>query len=380
MSHPLVERLARDHQDHLRWLQAHSRGRLAVEEAEDVLQAAYVKAIAALGDPGGTLPRFESHDKARAWLRQIANRIAIDQDRASNGRDQNRGKRPQQVTLDTPEGPLPIPDERVDVETNVVNQLERDEQQPVILRALESLPEEHRQILKLRYADSLEPQAIMFLQNINRRQYEGRHTRALKAFANALAKLPFGSQCGQTRLLLKHHAEALLNPQAVSAARDHIDSCLVCRAFAKSSQSALAVLPLPIPLLMWKLDALQYFAGSPSSSSSTVTAGAPPVGGESSGSWFASAGKTLAAHKISVLAVSAVAGVGGASFAVSAGVDSPQKLVLGQTTSTSADGSHGQTRWASSQTQREALERAAREAQKRREQARRSGQARDDAV
>ncbi len=372
MPHPLIEHLARDHRENLRWMRARFRGRLADDEIEDALQAAYARALVSLSGRRGPVPQFESDEKARAWLRQIATRIAIDIDRERNGRHNGHDRRPRQVQFDTAET-LPAANlvGATDIGAEVIEDLERHRLQPVILRALESLPDEHRQILKLRYSDALSPQAIMYLQQLTRRQYEGRHTRAIKAFTRALSKLDMSWECGQTRLLLKHDVQALLNPRARTEARAHIESCLSCQAFVRSTNSALAVMPLPFALAAWKLDALPYLTSSPAEHADAAHPSPAQAGASSPPAPGASA---VVAHKLTVLAVTAAVGIGGVGAASSATTDPPLRpsAPAGSLQHQTRDQGSG-TRWASSETQRMALERAARRAQRRREAARRQG-------
>lgn len=355
--HSLIERLALDHRDHMKWLQSRFHGMVAVEDLEDVLQGAYARGFAALKAGGHDSPEFETYDKARAWLRKIATNLIADDDRHLHGRrPEERAARPYLIDLDTPNGPLPIRDHAVDIEADVLAKVEHDELQPVVLRALESLAEDHQQVLKLRYGDNLTPAAIQHLLSLTARQWDGRHTRALAAFAKALSKLNMTFDCGQARLHIKHNPQALLDATTVSVARDHVDSCLACQAFARSTRSALAVLPLPVPLLAWKLDTLQYFTRT----SDTTSASTTP-----STSVFASL-KAAAAHNAVVLtatALTAVTGTAAGAVLLKDPVSSGPRSAKTAATSKPAT-------WSQHSTPRQALERAARESARRRAQAR----------
>lgn len=242
-SHPLIQQLAAEHAEHLRWLRARMRGRLPADDAEDVLQAAYANALRSLrGSNASRPPQFATPDKATAWFRTIAGNLAIDDERRQRGRSGQR--RDPERPRPAPGTELPLVDAGVDVEGDVLNAIERESHQPIIVRAIAALAPEHRQILQLRYGRDLEPAAIMLLENITRRQWDGRHDRALKAFARALARVQVNSECRRTRRLLRRSPAALLRPAAAAPTRAHVETCLACGAFARSTHVRLARSPL----------------------------------------------------------------------------------------------------------------------------------------
>ncbi len=258
-SHPVIERLVRDHDQHLKALQREFRGWIAPDEAEDILQIAYTRGFVQLTDPARKTPNFESYDAERAWLHTIAWNVARDEDRHLKGRrPETRAKRPTLVNIDTPDGPLPVLDDDAFVEDDALDAVERDQTQAMGAQALATLDPKHQQILKLLFSDNLKPQAIMYLEGLTEKQWNGRRERAIAAFARAVAKINVTLDCGQFRLLLKRQPQALLDSSDVSTARDHIETCLACQGFAQSTRKALAVMPLPFPLIAWKLDAMQY--------------------------------------------------------------------------------------------------------------------------
>lgn len=365
-SHPLIEQLARDHHEHLTWLQRRLAGRLAPDEIEDILQAAYAKALIALADSGETAPTFESDDHARAWLRTIAANLATDVDRQRHGRrPSERAARPRHVPLDAPGGPLALHDVLVDVEDDVLAAVERERLQPSVSRAIDALKPEHQQILKLRYGDDLEPPAIMLLEGINRRQWEGRHTRALKAFARALAKLHVSAECGQTRRLLRRDPATLLRP-GTGRERDHVDSCVACAAFARSAQLTLATMPLPLPIEAWRYEILDYFDAGRAPGSRTRQA----VRQSTSGSSRAG----TVAGKLAVLAGSAalvIAGLAAVDGLPRMGDHSPRAAEQ-ERSADLGSANDDATGWATHDTPRRALERSAREMARRRARAARS--------
>lgn len=365
-SHPLIERLARDHHEHLLWLRRRLAGRLAADEVEDVLQAAYARALIALAGSGDSAPTFQSDDQARGWLRTIAANLATDLDRQRHGRRPGeRAARPRRVAADVEDGALALRDVSVDVEHEVLETVERESQQPFVSRAIGTLKPEHQQILKLRYGDNLDPPAIMLLEGINRRQWEGRHTRALKAFTRALARLHVTTDCAQMRRHLRRDPATLLRA-GTGRARDHVDSCLACGAFARSAQSALATMPLPLPIAAWRYEVLDYFDAGWGSGSGSRPATAQLTSGSSKAATVA--GKLAILAGSATLAIAGVVVVDGLTRTGDTrpgAAESERPRRLG-----SANGDH--TGWATHDTPRRALERSAREMARRRARAARS--------
>jgi RNA polymerase sigma factor (sigma-70 family) len=349
--HPLIERLAADHQEHLVWLRRRMRGRLAPDEAEDMLQAAYAKALRALqaSRVDGGLD-FGSVEEAGAWLRTIAVNLAIDDDRRRHGRVGPARPDTMRPRLVAEHERLAV-DAGVDVEDHVVGVVAREADQRLVARALTTLAPEHRQILQLRYGWSLEPGAIMLLERISRRQWDGRHTRAVKALVRALARLHLTAECRQTRGLLRRSPAALLQRGGDgSAARAHVDACLACGAFARCTQAALAVAPLPLPIEEWRFEILEYFGRPVRPPSAPADGGGHAVG--ASGTSGASAVAALALVAASLAAAGGLIGLeraGRSSSDGSSNVDPGADVRRG-----------GSTRWADHATGRQALERSLR--------------------
>ena len=251
----LLRQLAEHHEQHLDWLRRRLGSAVAPEDVEDFLQGAYGRALAALREPTGG-PSFADMRRAEAWLRTIAYNLALDSSRQRRGRPRDSGElRPHPTSLDADELP-PLADERVHVEDEVVESLERDARRQVIADAIDGLDARHRQILQLRYGRDLDPQAIMVLEGLNRRQWEGRHTRAVKAFGRELARLQISSECARTRRLLRRRPAELLG-HGRAPASEHVATCVACGAFARSAQFALAVPPLPSAIAAWRYEAAE---------------------------------------------------------------------------------------------------------------------------
>lgn len=356
----LIEQLARDHADHLRWLCRRTHGRLSPDEAEDILQAAYAKALRILDRPDGpAMPRFDTVDQARAWLRRIAVNLAVDDDRHRHGRGAARHALPRRPSLAS-DRELPRLDAGVDVEADALRGVERERQRVVIARALAALAPEHRQVLHLRYARSLDPAAIMLLENITRRQWDGRHTRALKAFAGALSRLHVSAECRQTRRLLRHSPATLLQRGRSGAAGAHIDGCVACGAFARSTHAALAGLPLPMAIDEWRYQLLDYFGGGRPTTAPRVCSD-----GQVAGSATAHAGKLAAMLTATAVAVAGVTAFDrGGRTTTGARAERPAAPQALKRTAG--------TEWAHHATERQALEQAA-EALEHRAEARSAG-------
>lgn len=248
----LLRQLAEHHEQHLGWLRRRLGSAVAPEDVEDFLQGAYGRALAALREPTGG-PSFADMRRAEAWLRTIALNLALDSSRQRRGRPRDSGElRPHPTSLDADELP-PLPDGRVHVEDEVLESLERDARRQVIADAIDGLDARHRQILQLRYGRDLDPRAIMVLEGLNRRQWEGRHTRAVKAFGRELARLHISSECARTRRLLRRSPAELLG-HGRAPASEHVATCVACGAFARSAQFALAVPPLPSAIAAWRYE------------------------------------------------------------------------------------------------------------------------------
>lgn len=79
-----LDRLAADHDAHLRWLAGRFPASLTAEDREDVLQEAYARALQAFAS--ASPPSFSGADARRAWLRRLAGNAAVDALRARHGR------------------------------------------------------------------------------------------------------------------------------------------------------------------------------------------------------------------------------------------------------------------------------------------------------
>lgn len=358
----LVEQLAEQHDAHLRWLRSRIHDRLAADEVEDVLQGAYARALTNLSAPRVGKPQFERPEQATAWLRTIALNIARDLVRERRGRSgAGRLPRPAPVGLDDFACAGLVAD--VDVEGEVLGAAQRESHRRAVFEAISRLDARHRQILQLRYGRDLPPATIMVLVGLDRRQWDGRHTRALKAFRRELARVTVTRECRQTRSLLKVSPAALLR-DAGGAAGDHITSCLACAAFANAARFALSSLPLPLAIEAWRLDAVEVLA--------RPTTDRLPAGGRGAvepQSWveaaaaspspvvaLSTAGGALATVAAVVLAGSAMGGWS------QAGPEPPRAEASRAARATPAAG----TRLAVHLTPRQTLERAARESGRRR--------------
>lgn len=358
-SRTLVEQLAGQHDAHLRWLRIRLQGRLASDEIEDVLQAAYARALTALSGPDTQRPVFSGAVQEVAWLRRIALNHAYDVLRERHGRTgEERTPRPAPGSVDDGACAQLIAD--VDVESEVVEAVQRDAQRPLVLAAIARLDDRHRQILQLRYGQGLPPAAVMVLVGLDRRQWEGRHTRALKAFGRALARLPISGECRRTRTLLRTAPAALLE-RADGVADDHVASCLSCAAFSSAARFAMAGLPLPLAIEPWRLDAADVFsAPSPNPACARAPAEAITSGTGALGS-IGSLCAVLAASGALALAALANGSPPGAS---------PEQTAPAASRPAAIAGDGRGARLAAHLTPRQALERRAREMARRRATAR----------
>lgn len=371
-SRALVVQLAEKHDAHLRWLRARLGGRLADDEFEDILQAAYARALTSLSAPPDKRPHFAEPEQAVAWLRTVALNVAHDVARERHGRPgPGRAPRPAPIALDELAAGQLVAD--VDVEDQVLAAVEREDHRPLVLEAIAGLDPRHRQILQLRYGRDLGPAAVMVLVGLDRRQWDGRHTRALKAFGRALARLQVSRDCGRTRSLLRRAPASLLKPEG--EAGDHIASCVSCAAFLTAARFAMVALPLPLAIEPWRLDALDVLS-RPSSSARAAPDGATTVAVDAATTAGGAATPItgLAATAAALAAAGALA-VAGALALVGLAADGygrglPERAEPQATTQTpDVDTTKTGTRLAVHHTSRQALERSAREMARRRGEA-----------
>ena len=366
----LVEQLAQKHDSHLRWLRARLAGRLAPDEFEDVLQAAYARALTSLSAPAGRRPHFAEPEQAVAWLRTVALNLAHDVARERHGRPgAGRASRPTPVALDEVAAGRLAAD--VDVEDEVLGVVEREAYRPLVLEAIAGLDPRHRQILQLRYGQDLGPAAVMVLVGLDRRQWDGRHTRALKAFGRALSRLQVSRECGRTRLLLRKTPGSLLRPEGEVG--EHIASCVSCAAFSTAARFAIVALPLPLAIEAWRLDALEVLS-RPSASSRPVSEGpttrpvdpatAAAGSAPSTTSGVATAGALAAAAALAVAGALAIAGPPADEHRRA--VPERAEPEVAAPREPAVDTSTTGTRLAVHHTSRQALERSAREMARRR--------------
>ena len=366
----LVEALAGHHEAHLRWLRGRTHGRLAPDEVEDALQAAYARALTALSAAEPERVHFPGPEQATAWLRTIALNVAHDVVRQRRGRSgDGRIPRPPHVSLDDAACARLVAD--VDVESEAVGAVVRESYRRAVVEAIARMDDRHRQILQLRYGRDLPPSTIMVLVGLDRRQWDGRHTRALKAFGRSLARVSVTRDCRRTRTLLKDSPASLLQ-RGRGEAGDHVASCLPCSAFANAARFAMSALPLPLAIEAWRLDAVEVLAPPaprPSAAGSRGALEAEPPGDATVAVQAASPALAAAAGVMAAVAAMFVSGlVVGAPLEAA-----PEAPETGPARSARLV-THPGTRLAGHLTPRQALERAARESGRRRARsARRAG-------
>lgn len=122
-------------------LHAIARRVVGPDDADDAVMETYLKAWRAV-------PRFKGRSSLKTWLYRITNNCALDMVRA-RGRRENHLVRPPAGR----EGPDPeVPDH---AQTGPDERLLRSEQKTEVRAALALVPEEHRVVLLLRYADGM---------------------------------------------------------------------------------------------------------------------------------------------------------------------------------------------------------------------------------
>src|SRR4051794_17244077 len=250
-----LSRLAADNDRHLRWLQLKFGASLSDEDLADILQEAHEDAIAALH--GDRRPTFPDWARAVAWFRRVCANTAIDEIRRRDGRRASqRTTRPTLVSFDAVAETTREPDGALVIE-DPLDALARaslsDDMHNAIVEALRRLDDRDARLLQWRYADELEPEAIMRLEGLSRyKQYEGRHTRAVKALGRTVAGLKLHVACGEARAIMRRQPDALLHPTE-GRVQAHLETCLACRAFRLQLRGALAAIPLSPAALGAKL-------------------------------------------------------------------------------------------------------------------------------
>jgi RNA polymerase sigma factor (sigma-70 family) len=328
-----LARLARDNPQHLRWLHRQVSDAFVPEDLADILQDAHVDATVALHSSNP--PAFSDWSRAVAWFRRICFTTAIDVMRRRDGRrPSERAARPKLVSLEglledpnRPEAALAIADEALEtmgVDTGA------HEVRLAIREAVRRLPDADVRILCWRYRENLEPEEIQRLEGLTDRQYERRHTSAVKALGRALARLELHLACRQTRGLLRRRPQALLDASA-GAARIHVEDCPACRAFRLHIRGGLAAIPLSPAAIGAKL----LLAQAPSAPTASASAAATP---HTAGAWH-----VLLPHTKAVAAVAAgTLAIGATSVAVTVRDAEPAPPSLSERRGlASLDGSHG---------------------------------------
>jgi RNA polymerase sigma factor (sigma-70 family) len=306
--------LAAENDQHLRFLQFKFGASLSDEDLADILQEAHVDAIAALH--GERPPTFPDWARAVAWFRRVCANTAIDAIRRRDGRRASeRTTRPTLVSLDgltettrEPDGALIIEDP---LEALAAASLSEDLHHAIV-EALRRLDDRDARLLQWRYADELEPEAIMRLEGLSRyKQYEGRHTRAVKALGRTVAGLMLHVSCRETRAIMRRRPDALLQPTD-GGVQAHIETCLACRAFRLQLRGALAAIPLSPAALGAKL-LLTH-----TQPAATTAAGPTSAAPASAAPWHAA----LAQPKLAAVVAAATLAVGAITTA-SAGDSDP---------------------------------------------------------
>jgi RNA polymerase sigma-70 factor, ECF subfamily len=132
------------------------------EEAEDAVTVTFCKAWRARAS-------FRGNASGKAWLYQIATRVALDILR-------RRRRRPAEQELDAMEPDLvsAIEDERLDPASTVEEAESAVETQKAIGQAMDRLPSDERRLLQLFYFDGYNYEEISSILGVSRSQVRGR--------------------------------------------------------------------------------------------------------------------------------------------------------------------------------------------------------------
>jgi RNA polymerase sigma factor (sigma-70 family) len=243
------EELARNAGDFRRRLQSRFGDRLSAEDAEDIVQAALMKAPA---DDDGR------NDRQRdAWFARVVHRAAIDYLRARDGRDR-AGRGPRLTSLERigdaygGEPEAAVAALRIDESGFDPERLDRDFDvdaiRQLVERALARLPRRHRRMIGLRYRDGLTNAQLADELGLSVKGLEKRWSRGWVAFVTAAAGSDVaGENCPQMRSLAAVGEIGLMAPDAVARWEAHLEECVACRVWQHvGSQAAGVIGGLPL--------------------------------------------------------------------------------------------------------------------------------------
>ncbi len=258
-------------------------------DAEDVMQTVFVNALRAL--ERGERPRKPSN-----WLITIAHNLV-------RQRFRQERTRPAEVELDAK---LEAPGGASGGEPSIED----------LVRALQRVPSSQREALVMRELEGRSYTEIRELLGVSERALETLLFRARRSVAEELENLV---TCDRAEVAISKHADSRLSRKELRRLKAHVSECPSCARVAATQSRRrrafrnLAVLPLPLPLVL--------FRGAPDAAAavtgvSTIGTAATVSGAATAGSAGGTAGGLMAggvAAKVAA-AVAAVAVAGGAGY------------------------------------------------------------------
>ena len=257
-------------------------------DAEDITQTTFVNALRAL--ERGDRPR-----KPTNWLITIAHNLI-------RQRFRQQQARPVEVELDHDVAVAEDADDGPSIDD--------------LVRALQRIPPTQRQALVLRELEGRSYAEIGELLDISQSALEALIFRARRSLADELENLV---TCDRAELALTRTADGRIGRKERRRLLAHIDECASCaRVAARSIKyrrafKALAILPLPFSLTLFK--------GAPTA----AAAGLPTIGAGTAAGTSAAVGGGAVATKIAV-GLAAVAVAGGAGYEGVKAVKPPQRV------------------------------------------------------
>ena len=245
-------------------------------DAEDITQTTFVNALRAL--ERGDRPR-----KPTNWLITIAHNLI-------RQRFRQQQARPLEVELDHDVAAAEDADDGPSIDD--------------LVRALQRIPPTQRQALVLRELEGRSYAEIGELLGVSQSALEALIFRARRSLAEELENLV---TCDRAELALSRSADGRIGRKERRRLLAHIDECSSCaRVAARSIKyrrafKALAIVPLPLSLTLFK--------GAPSA----AAAGLPTIGAGTAAGTSAAVGGSAVATKIAV-GLAAVAVAGGAGY------------------------------------------------------------------
>jgi len=306
------------HERLTRYLHAHFRRKLTVEDARDAAAEALAEADRAV-EAGQRIADLER------WLRRAGWRNALDAIRKLEG----EAERPRERPLDLADHVERLGDARNPHEEALAD-AEREHDTEALMRAWGTLRPDEQRALHLRYFDELPVDDVLGVLGCTRHQYDNLVKRGVRKLREALVQGVVDPGCQACRALVLQAHDALLAPTLAAERDAHLSGCLACRAFERRQRKLLGLLPLPVAglgvfdRLTARLHAHVSGAADAPQHGEALAGAVALSGAATAGATASSAGGGAAATAGLTKAVVAVAGAGALTAGVGEVRDAPR--------------------------------------------------------